>query len=34
MVGESLFIVHTLYWFFRRKAKIAFFTLMVYAALC
>jgi len=22
------------YWFFRRKVRIAFFTLMMYAALC
>ena len=25
---------YMVYWFFRRKAKIAFFALMVYVALC
>lgn len=34
MFGETLFTVHTVYWFFRRKTKIAFLTLAIYAALC
>lgn len=25
---------YTVYWFFRRKAKVAFLTVMTYAALC
>jgi hypothetical protein len=30
----ELFTAHAVYWFFRRKAKIAFLTLAFYAALC
>ena len=34
MTFQPLFTVHAAYWFFRRKVKIAFLALMVYAALC
>lgn len=32
--GETLSTGSLIYWFFRRKAKIAFLALMIYAALC
>ncbi|MGB2988199.1 MAG: hypothetical protein WBE26_20210 [Phycisphaerae bacterium] len=32
--GRSVVYWSIIYWFFPRKAKIAFLTLMVYAALC
>ncbi len=34
MTGQSLFTAYTVYWFFRRKAKIVFLTVMTYAAMC
>ncbi len=34
MTVQPLFTLHAVYWFFRRKAKIAFLALVIYAALC
>ena len=34
MPARALLTWHTVYWFFRRKAKIAFLALVTYAALC
>jgi hypothetical protein len=31
--GKEMY-ASVIYWFFRRKAKIVFFTMMTYAALC
>ncbi len=32
--GGDTMLASTVFWFFRRKAKILFFTAMTYAALC